>query len=264
MKTKILLLLLLIMASFVGVGCSNGKTAAAPPATDTPIVPTPIDPGGPGGGGTGGGLTTADGDVVDFIPVDFETFNAWYGKTPLNSPKNFKISVNLKPVNETTFKYYGKINISYEDNGQTFMAILESGSGTNVEIKGSDTNGLLESVYNYWYLGKDKQTVFSGFYQDHLGSIVFVVDKTVDQGDGQGAAYVSGSVYFKNFSQSFATQSTQRKCWFINGDPYGGTIYDCRSPTIIGKSDLYPTTGEGYRKLGTFSGLSKVKAFNIK
>lgn len=259
MKTKILLLL--FIASFVGIGCSsNKKSDATPPAAETPpVAENPVNPAAPGGGGTGGGLASADGDVVDFVPVDFKTFESYVGTHPLNSPKNIKLSVNLK--DNGSLRYYGTIKVSYEDNGQPFQGVFESGSGKNQNVSGLKDNDVMESVYNFWYNTKATgKLVFSGLYQDQWGSIVLVVDKSLDQGDGQGSSYVSGSVYFKNFAQSFATQSPYRKCWFIYVGPH-----DCRSNIVMSKSDaIYPSTDEGYRKLGTFSGMSRVRAFNLR
>lgn len=252
MKTKILLVL--FIAAIIGVGCSSKKSESAPPA-ETPVVQNPLDPGAPGGGGTNGAASSG-GDTVDFVYSDFGTFEAYVGTHPLNSPKNIKLTVDLK--NNGSLRFYGTVKISYEDNGQTWTGRFESGSGTNPNMSTLKDNDVMESNYNYWFKANNA-TVFSGIFQDKLGAIVIVVDKSLDQGDGQGASYVSGSVYFKNFAQTFATQSPYRKCWFIYDGPH-----DCRTSTVMSKSGLYPTTEEGYRKLGTFSGLSKARAFNLK
>lgn len=250
------LLLLAVLASMVGVGCSS-KTNTATPPVETAVTTNPaVDPGTPAGGGTGGGLSNGGGATVDFVPVSFSLFNSYVGTHPINSPKNIKISVNLTEV-DSTLKYAGSVKISYEDNGQTFTGTFESGDGKNQSIDGLRDNDVYESTFNYWF-SKDGKTVFSGIFQDALGSVVLVIDKTVDQGDGQGTGYVSGSVYFKNFAQSQATQSPYRKCWFIYVGPH-----DCRSTEVMQKSSITLGTGEGYRKLGTFTGLSKVSAFNL-
>lgn len=252
------LLLLTVLASMVGVGCSNKTNTATPPVDATVTTNPTVDPGTPGGGGTDGGLSDGGGDTVDFTPVSFSIFNAYVGTHPINSPKNIKISVNLSEV-DTTLKFAGSVKISYEDNGQTFTGTFESGADKNQNISGLKDNDVYESIYNFWYRNPaDGKTVFSGMFQDALGSIVLVIDKSVDQGDGQGTGYVSGSVYFKNFAQSQATQSPYRKCWFIYTGPY-----DCRSSEVINKSSLTLGTQEGYRKLGTFTGLSKANAFNL-
>lgn len=253
MKTQ--LLLLLLIASFVGIGCSNKNATATPPVATDPIAEAPVDPGTPGGGGTDGGLASTGGDTVDFVPASFNIFNAYVGTHPLNSPKNIKLTVDLK--DNGSLRFYGSIKISYEDNGQTWSGTFESGDGKNQSIKSLKDNDEMESRFSYWF-NKDGKTVFSGIYQDQLGAVVIVVDKTLDQGDGQGASYVSGSIYFKNFAQTMSVQSPYRKCWYIYDGPH-----DCRTATVMSKSGLYPTTDEGYRKLGTFTGLSRVKAFNL-
>jgi hypothetical protein len=248
------LYIIMILSVMLGIGCSSNKSTpvAAPPPEVT--VPDVVDPGGPNGGGTGGGLSTSSGDVVTFVPTNLTLFNAYVGTHPINNPKDFKLSVNL--TNAGGYKYAGTIKISYVDNGQTFEGSFEAGSGTNYSYNNGKDNGELEAKYNYWY--NNGKVVFSGFFQDQFGSIVLVIDSSVDQGDGQGGGYVGGSIYFKNFAQSMATQSPYRKCWFIYDGPY-----DCRSTQVINKSSLYPTEAEGYRKLGTFSGMSKTRAFNL-
>lgn len=255
MKNSMYIILVLIV--MLGIGCSSKKSdpevAAPPPEV---IVESPVDPGSPAGGGTGGGgVSTGTGDTVAFAPVSWELFNAYVGTHPINAPKDVKISVNLRDAGG--FRYYGSVKISYVDNGQTFQGVFEVGSGTNMSFDEGINNGALEAKYNYWFKNNNK-VVFSGFFQDQFGSIVLVIDSSLDQGDGQGGGYVGGSVYFKNFAQSMATQSPYRKCWFIYDGPY-----DCRSTPVISKSSLEPTTDQGYRKLGTFSGLSKSRAFNL-
>ncbi len=255
----------LLISILVGLGCSSKKSdplnVAAPPAAVAvdPNTGGVADPnaGGPAGSGTGstGSLAPSAGDVVTFVPTSFSLFNSYVGTHPLNNPKDFKLAVNLN--NAGGFHYYGNIKISYVDNGQTFQGSFDVGSGVNSTYSHGLDNGILESQYNYWYNSNGK-VVFSGFFQDSYGSIVLVIDSTVDQGDGQGGSYVGGSVYFKNFAQSMALQSSDRKCWFIYVGPY-----NCRSTDVINKSGLYPTEAEGYRKLGTFSGMSKKKAFNL-
>lgn len=98
------------------------------------------------------------------------------------------------------------------------------------------------------------KTVFSAVFQDSLGALVIVIDNSLNQGDGQGTGTLSGSIYYKNFPQSHAAQSPYRKCWFLTG------LYSCRASAVTDKTSLYP--GDGFIKLGTFSGLSKSMAFN--
>lgn len=254
MKKNILVVTLL--AILVGVGCSSKKNAVAtPPVSDTPIAENPTDPGAPGGGGTSGGLSDGAGDTVELKAVSFAMLSNYVGTHPLNNPSNLKISVDL--TGDEAFKFSGSVRISYEDNGQTWTGLFESSADKNVSMDGLRDNDVAESKFNHWFK-KDGKLVYSGIYQDQYGSIALVIDNVIDQGDGQGSSYVSGSVYFRNFAQSKATQSPYRKCWFIYTGPY-----DCRTDTVMVKSGLYPTTAEGYRKLGTFSGLSRTKAFNL-
>lgn len=250
------ILIITLIAILAGIGCSSKKSqTATPPVADTPSAENPVDTGNPGGSGTGGGLGDSGGDTVDFKPVSFAMLSNYVGTHPLNSPSNIKINVNL--TGDELFKFSGSVRISYEDNGQTWSGLFESSADKNVSMSGLRDNDVPESTYNFWFK-KDNKLVFTGMFQDQYGAIALVIDNVINQGDGQGSSYVSGSVYFRNFAQSHATQSPYRKCWFIYTGPY-----DCRSTTLISKTGLYPTTDEGYRKLGTFTGLSRTKAFNL-
>ena len=260
MKTILTLSMILVLAA----GCSSNKTSSAStPVDTTTTTTTPVDTAEPGGSGTDNTLTDSSGDTVTFTPVSLSRFNSYVGITPLNSPKDFKITVNLEQDGD--LKYYGSVQISYTDNNQTHIGTFEAGSGDNVYIKNGYDNNVAEAFYNYWYNNGSK-AVFSGFFQDALGSIVLVIDNSVNQGDGQGSGYVSGAVYFKNFPQVNITinpqtglsndQSANRKCWFIYDGPY-----NCRASNIIKKASLVPSESEGYYKLGTFSGLSASKSF---
>jgi hypothetical protein len=252
------------LSMFLGVACSSKKSdPVAAPVDTTPVV-NPVTGDAPGGSGTGGTLTGGTGGAtVTFVPKDFNTYNAFYGKTPLNSPKNITITVNLTDAGG--YHYAGSVRIAHDDNGQTWDSLLEAGSGTNSTYDHGLYNGWLEAAYNYWFTLAGK-TVFSGFFQDHLGAIVLVIDKSLDQGDGQGSAYMSGSVYFKNFPMvtcdartgECPSQGPERKCWYITSGPW-----NCQSPTVQSKTVLAPTTGEGYSLLGTFNGMSRAKAFNL-
>lgn len=247
--------IIMIISVLFGIGCSSNKSATvAAPVTTTDTTTAVVNPD-PTGSGTSGGLSSGAGDVVTFTPTSLSLFNSYVATHPLNNPSDFKISVNLSDAG--SYHYAGTIKISYTDNGQRNEGVFEAGSGTNMSFSNGRDNGELESKYNYWFNSGGK-VVFSGFFQDQFGSIILVIDNTIDQGDGQGGGYVSGSVYFKNFTQSMATQSSYRKCWFIYQGPY-----DCRSTQVINKSSLYPVEAEGYRKLGTFSGMSKSRAFNL-
>lgn len=251
-------LMTLMLALAFAVGCSNkseDNTAA------TPV--TPIVPGLPDGPDTGtGGSSVSGTNTVDFMPVSFEEFNSYVATRPLNNPTNFKLTVDLT---ETGGRYHGTVKITYNDNGQTWGTTgFSSGSGTNADLSSSDGlfdyhkddfAGIPEYAYNVWFNHSGKY-VFSGFFQDQIGSIVLVVDDVVNQADAQGGSFVSGSIYYRNFAQTTAPMSPHRKCWFITVGPY-----NCGSSAVIYKNAIYPTDN-GYRKLGTFGGLLKSKAFH--
>lgn len=245
------LIVLLALVSLAGVGC--GKDGQFQANSNLPGVGTGVDssiPGSPDGSGSTGGSVVAS-KVVDFVPVSFSEFNSYVGLHPLNNPTNFKLTVELQDVGGGRFG--GTVKISYTDAGYQYTGTFDSGLGTNVKKDGLKDNGVYEAEFNRWFSNGGK-TVFSGFFQDAYGAIVLVVDNVVNQGDGQGAGYMTGSVYYKNFAQSYAPQSPYRKCWFLRDGPY-----DCRSSAVINKSSVYPE--DGYRKLGTFSGLSRSEAF---
>lgn len=245
------LMILLAGFSLMGVGCGKNQLQANSSAvSDGTLLPGAVVPGAP---------TTIDSsstgvytNSATFVPVSLAEFNSYVASHPLNNPTNFKITVNLQK--SATSRYSGTVQLSYLDNGYQYNGTFTAGSGTNIAISHLKDNNTEEDQFNYWY-ASNGQAVFSGFFQDPQGSIVVVVDKTMNQGDAQGSAGVSGSVYYKNFAQSYATQSPYRKCWFIYNGPY-----NCRDTAIINKSSLTPTDG-GYRKLGTFTGLGKTQAF---
>lgn len=247
------LIVLLAAFSLLGVGCGKSQQFQ----TDSvgggyqPIVndgSIPVSPDGSGVGTSTGGTTGSN--TVDFTPVSIAEFNSYVAMHPLNNPTNFKITVDMQ--NAGNGRYAGTVKLSYVDTGYQYEGKFEAGSGTNVSYKGMKDNGLMEAEFNRWFIINGKY-YFSAFFQDAYGAIVLVFDNYVNQGDAQGSGYVSGSVYYKNFAQSYAQQSPYRKCWYIYDGPY-----NCRASAVINKNTPYP--GDGYRKLGTFSGLSKAAA----
>ncbi|MFZ4402603.1 MAG: hypothetical protein ACOYOK_00745 [Pseudobdellovibrionaceae bacterium] len=249
--TNLKMLILAALCSGLVVGCGNKKSggeaaADAPAATDTG-APVNIDNGNDSGSSNG------NGDTVTFKPVSLAEMNSYVATHPLNSPTNIKININLSNVAEN--RYGGEVRISYRDAGQNYEGIFASGTGRNQSAKGLKDNDVWEPNFNYWF-NLSGQLSFSGFFQDNYGAIVVIVDGGANQGDGQGSgSVVSGTVWYRNFAQTFAPQSTYRKCWFVYTGPYS-----CRSAAVINKSSL---TVDGFTKLGTFSGLSKTKAFNL-
>ena len=243
------MMVLLAAFSLIGVGCGDSNSFQT--------LSNGVNPGGGGdlivspetGGGGGTGNYT---NQATFTPVSFTEFNSYVAVHSLNNPSNYKVTVNLTAVESG--RYAGDVKISYTDAGYNYEATFSAGSGKNAKYSNLHDNNTLESEFNRWFTYGGK-TVFSGYFQDKYGSIVLVVDNAVNQGDGQGGGYVTGSIYYKNFAQSYAQQSSLRKCWFIYDGPY-----DCRSGAVSNKTSLYPTDN-GYRKLGTFTGLSQAAAF---
>ena len=256
-------ILFMCVMSMVGCNKSSTTTADAPlaTATTTPV----ISPSCPSGfydyygncGVTDQGNNdpvTTGGSTVQFYIANFNDFNSYVATRPLNNPTDVKITVQLQHVGD--LRYGGRVAISYTDNNIRYQGWLESGVGLNSTYNiNSRDDGKYEAQFNYWFPNQGK-TVFSGFFQDTIGAVVLVIDNVQNQGDGQGGGLVSGSLWYKNFAQVLAPQGPMRKCWFISLGPY-----DCRSGTVISKSGLYPS--DGYKLLGTFSGLNMQQAFGL-
>ncbi|MGZ3770572.1 MAG: hypothetical protein ACXVCP_13375 [Bdellovibrio sp.] len=257
MKTLNSKLLLLISAvALMGIGCSKsdnfqavsnlGPTTGLTGGTGT----IPTAPNGPGSA-TSASTTPSGPNTATFVPVSIAEFNSYVAMHPLNNPTDFKITVDLQEVSNK--RYAGTVKISYIDTGYNYTGTFEAGSGTNQDLYNLKDAGLLEAEFNRWFIINNNY-YFSAFFQDAYGAIVLVFDNYVNQGDAQGGGIMSGSVYYKNFAQSYAQQSPYRKCWYIYEGPY-----DCRADAVIYKNAVYP--GDGYRKLGTFSGLQQSAVF---
>jgi len=257
-------LMLMSVASLAGCGKSSTTNADVPLAVENPGVVPPIascpsgfiDMYGKCGVIDEGTSTPTNtgGSTVAFSISNFNDFNSYVATRPLNNPTDVKITVQLQNVGE--LRYGGKVAISYLDNNIRYQGWLESGLGQNSTYKiNSRDDGKYEAQFNYWFPHSGK-TVYSGFFQDTIGAVVLVIDGTQNQGDGQGGGLVSGSLWYKNFAQVLAPQGPMRKCWFISLGPY-----DCRSGTVISKTGLYPS--DGYKLLGTFSGLNMNRAFGL-
>lgn len=258
MKTfKSKLIFLLAAISILGVGCgkseqfqTNSTTGVVQPITNDGT--NPVSPDGPGTGTSTGSATGSN--TVDFTPVSVAEYNSFVALHPLNNPTNFKLTVDLQ--NAGNGRYAGTVKLSYVDTGLTYTPTFTAGSGTNVDMYKLKDSGLMEAEFNRWFIINGKY-YFSAFFQDAYGAIVLVFDNYVNQGDAQGSGAVSGRVYYRNFAQSYTSQYFDpfqyRKCWYI----YSGAN-SCRASAVIDKSSPYPA--DGFRLLGTFSGLSKAAA----
>jgi hypothetical protein len=144
-------------------------------------------------------------------------------------------------------------------SGQYYEGNFETGTGYNQISLNNLDKGKPESEFNQWFMFNGKR-VFHAFFQDSYGAVMLVIDNGIDLGDGGGLTIVSGSIWYKNFQVVQAVQSSE-KCWFIRS-PWP---YECRA--FVGAGDVINTTSavypdNGYRKLGTFTGLDKPRAFN--
>lgn len=248
----------ILVAAFalLTVGCGKSEQFSTP--SGGPIADlnnnNGLIPVSPDGNDSSGGSYNGTNKVA-FLPVSIAELNSYVGLHPLNAPTNITLTVDL--MNAGNGRYAGEVKIGYTDSGLQYEGVFSSGEGQNESIKGLYDNNVMESEFNRWYI-VNGQYYFSAYFQDQYGAVVLVFDQYVNGGDAQGSGTVSGTVYYKNFAQSYATQSPHRKCWFI----YNG-VFNCRSSVVNNKNQA-PTASnmaaDGYRKLGTFSGLDKAAA----
>lgn len=250
----------LLVATFalLAIGCGKSEqfsttsdlNGGAGVINDPGLIP--VSPDGDNGGSNGGYVGS---NTVSFKPVSLAEFNSYVALHPLNAPTNINLTVDM--FNAGNGRYAGDIKLSYTDNGLQYEGVFSAGEGQNQDIKGLRDNNVMEAEFNRWYIVNGKY-YFSAYFQDQYGALVLVFDEYINGGDAQGSGTVSGTVYYKNFAQSYATQSPYRKCWFI----YNG-VFNCRSNVVNNKNQA-PTSAnmlaDGYRKLGTFSGLDRAAA----
>ena len=246
MKTQrfITKILLLSLVSVFGVGCAKDGGSGLT-----------INSGAGTGVYTGGTPSSSlGGATVAFAPDSLALMTEYVASHPLNNPQNIKLSVSTRDVGNG--RYAGTLQLSYTDNGSTYTGTFDSGSGT-YQISPSPYTGKSEAEFNQWFVWGG-QRVFHGFFQDKYGAVMLVIDQSLDLGDGGPLTNLSGSFWFKNFTQTTASQPAA-KCWFIWAGPY-----NCQAFVVNGvvqtSSGLYPT--DGYKRLGTFTGLNP-RAFGM-
>ncbi len=253
MKKQILLTTLVALSLFE-LGCAKKFSSVQPSevaAVTTSVAPDPSRSADPG-------LAYTTGASAAFVPDSIAVLTQYAATHPLNAPSNFKMNVNVSDIGSG--RYGGVVQISYYDNGNYYNGYFATGTGTvQTSYKNIDT-GKPTAEFNQWFASGGKQ-VFHGFFQDQYGAVVLVVDDSLTSGDGGLPSEVNGSIWFKNFTPTYASQSPE-KCWFIQIGPY-----DCR--TFVGSnggvdttSALYPSSANGYVRLGTFTGLNVKSAFN--
>lgn len=288
----------LVLALAMLAGCAQEKSIDTnsggidPQSTPTPgpgATPTPMPDNHP--------LNNEAGSTVIFTPESLTELSNYVQVRALNDPKNFKINVKLNDIGSG--RYTGSVKIGYYDTGTYYIGIFNTGTGKNkVSYPAGAVGqyvGKSDAEFNQWFTYQGKK-VFHAFFQDQFGAVILVIDGGVDQGDGGGYTQVTGSIYYKNFKNGPAPQSME-KCWFhFEPSPYFcGAFFpasqnncaewnrdwwtqerttckryetkSCASHdgfcAINTTSALLPNTNgeEGYRKLGTFTSLEKLKAF---
>jgi hypothetical protein len=269
------LVLLLAVASLAG--CASEKSTGASGDNGTQGTPTP----GPGTTPTPGSTPFPDnnplnneaGSTVAFQYDDLATLNEYVQSRPINNPQNMKINVKLNDVGGGRFD--GHVKLGYYDTGSYYIGIFKttySGSQyqptpTSPVLKDQTFKnayrGMVNAQFNNWFMSGGTK-VFHGFFQDRLGAVILVITGGTDLGDGGGYSDVNGEIWFKNFAVAPAAQSPTQ-CWFqFAPSPYRcGAFYSCGndggSCAINSTTSLQP--GNGYKRLGTFQSLNKVKAF---
>lgn len=290
MKTQSELIKKGLLAGFLAtsllmsVGCakkSDGFSASDTPADQTPAVTTPETPrdtDGPRGPEFSNGATAA-------LELDsMAALTAYVAQHPVNNPQDLRISVKAYETGPN--QYAGDVYISYYDNGQYYTGHFNTRDERTASTP-SNVNlypNYRHSYYNNWFTWNGKPA-FHGFFEDNLGAVLLIIDGAINEGDGAGAVEVSGSIWFKNHAVTqFPRTGDGLPCWFLTT-----AAYDCRTfltaggPTgdgnITSDSALYPTDSKwytsrsthpyhpveparGWRRLGTFNGLNKSKAFS--
>jgi hypothetical protein len=256
-KAILLFFLSLMSVSVLFQNCSNHSFVPIDGLFAKVTVSPDIQTGMPGAAGTANndynGVSYESGATVPFKIVSSAVFNKWVATHPVD-PTDVYLNVNVQEVSNHNGAHVGEVKIHYRHNSTTeYEATLTSHTETY--------NDADYFMYNK-FATIDGKSVFTGFFDDKIGGIVLVIDKSNDQGDGGGASEVGGSIWFKNFQKSFASYdegaswSIVLPCWFRTLGPY-----DCHSDTIINKSSTTPSNG--YELLGTFNNMNRLKAFNL-
>lgn len=257
--------LVLLLAVF-GTACAkkNDSDGSSSTGTTGTTGGTPVDTTT----NTGSGTDSFAGDPGASAPLTADSLavlNTYVATHPVNNPQNLRVYLELK--DEGSGRIGGTVKIRYYDNGQyrtgTFTTTNPNGNTTNQVSYHDWYKGKPNSEFNQWFTSGGKR-VFHGFFQDAYGAIVVVIDGGLDLGDGGGITEASGSVYFKNFRLAPAPQyigGAGEMCWFL----LPPSPYECGTfkagDQVSTTSALYPSSSDGYTRLGTFVGLKKSRAF---
>ena len=260
-KTIILWILAGALA-LLAAGCGSSSNGGGSGSSSNLPGPS-TNTNGYGSGGTTSGVNQFIGQSGAAVAMTIDSVQAltsYVGYShALNAPTGYALHVNL--TNNGSGQWGGNINITYLDNGHWYTSTQITGTGT-VKISGNNWyNGFDNAAFNQWF-NFGGQKVFHGFFQDALGAIILVLDSTgTGSGDGLSSGTYNGSVWFKNFNNPANAVQSENMCWFIEDGPF-----DCQTFMVGGRvnttSALYPSTGDGYTRLGTFKGLNIKGAFN--
>ncbi len=290
----------LLLSSLFIVGCGK-KDNTATPIVNVDGVNVPDSPNGYGPDQQGADWSY--GATVDLKVASatdpYNPNNHYYPELsnllqsyPTNNfPLQTQLNVNLS--NDSAGRVYGHIQIRFYDNNQWNTLYFSAENVLNSNHDNLKDRRVHQAEYNRWFTLSGKQA-FSGYFQggirsynggwlQWMSSVVLVVNNVKDQGDGQGAQYLDGEIWYKNLktynvgasvspygdwwnSTIWSTDNDndpdvyggypERKCWFI----YEGPLR-CRSNAVMNKTSL-DLTSDGYRKLGTFKDLPKFQAFD--
>lgn len=194
---------LVLMMAIFGIGCAKKSDGGGgDTTTDTTVTTgptTPRDTDGDRGSEWQSGATAA-------LTIDSIAALNYYASThPVNAPTDVRISVKLENKGSSTLgqnKYTGIVMVSYYDNGQYYTGRFITEDKTNPS-SGTVYPNKHHAAYNTWFVDpRTSKLSYHGFYQDQYGAVMIIIDNLIDQGDGAGANYASGSIWFKNFAQS--------------------------------------------------------------
>lgn len=276
-------LIFIITAMIASVGCSDKKSGGGGGNNFTDI---------PDDGGSGippitdpdPSLTADAGASVDLIITDKSVLDDYVGWTT-NTPTESKIVVNLKKYTTIAkagggydYGFGGYVSVKFKDNGVSFTDKFSSmwmGGYPNYNTTKDNATNHKYNLLSTDYPELQGRQGYHGFFEAtgvqrlippypgqviFSGALIFVIDSTIDLGDGGGPSGANGSVWYKNVIAQYPMGPLPyTNCWFISAGPY-----DCRtwksSGSVATKISIYPNGG--YVKLGNFYNLDMKKAFN--
>lgn len=266
MKMKKLIVSLVTLSTLIMSGCASEKSVnpnavTNPPQVDMsqPYVPPGNGPGsGPGTNGSWVWGGTAPLEIAGSTQLAKNDRLSEYAGHSINNPSDIRVNMNFKKIGNN---WGGTVTISYTDTDGFHEGTIFTTGGSEEEVQ-----------FNVWYHANG-QTVFHAVLEDGCidgasiwgtcGGLVIVIDEVIDLGDGEPVETVGGSIWFDNFTPTYAPHPPTR-CWFVYFHK-GDTPYDCRPWPSGNYNNTYagvnPTSSD-YTLLGRFSGMNLNEAFN--